>query len=190
MALLTLISLASEIASNEKAVENISKFANKSATFLKNLMRDEDDLPEISAEDIALVFDYNENLFCLLGLLIQEENKINNKRVLIIEEIIEEVCFGETGNLQEPVLISFDSSKQGLLEMISRLLKTPISMKKVTRFATKYSLEYEFFDYFCRVAFNSSEKLSEYDIELLDSISESFEINRFDKKEIEKKYKS
>lgn len=44
MALFTILSVAAEIASNEKAMDGISKFTKKGFNAINNLLRDEDDL--------------------------------------------------------------------------------------------------------------------------------------------------
>lgn len=188
MALLTAITLASEIASNEKARKGIANFAKSGANFLKELMRDEYDLPEVSTQDFEIIYEYTNSLFSLLGQFVLIDENVSPEKIQSIDKILNEIYFSETGCLQENVLKLIESSKEEFEQQVGYIIKNPSSIKKASRFAKSYDLEYEFYEYFSRVAF-SSKNISEEENELIEAVTSSLEINSFDKKNIEKKYK-
>jgi len=184
------ISLVSELAGNEKVREGVSSFTKKGISFIKDALRDVDDLPEITSQDFDLVFEYTENLFGLLGLLLQTDSQVCEKKVNAIQNIFEVLCFSETGYLQEPVLQFLDISKKDFEQHIGAIIQAPNTLKKMSRFAIKHHLEYEFYEYFVRVAYNEKSYVSSNDQELLDAMAESFSVNAFDVRTIVNKYKN
>lgn len=188
MALLTAITIASEIASNEKARQGITNFAKSGANFFKELMRDEYDLPEVSTQDFQIIYEYTNYLFSLLGQFVLIDKNVCPEKIRSIDKILNEIYFSETGCLQEKVLKLLESSKEEFEQHVGYTIKNPLTIKKISKFAKNYDLEYEFYEYFSRVAF-SSNNISEEENELIEAVASSLEINSFDKKNIEKKYK-
>ncbi|WP_434035896.1 hypothetical protein [Formosa sp. 4Alg 33] len=188
MALFTILTVASEIASNEKAMDGLSQFAKKGSNLITDFLRDEDDLPDISANDFQNIIEYIEMLSSLLGQGAKIEEEVNLSKMKVISDIINELCFSEAGITQEPFLNYINSSVEELESLIAYKIQNPSTIKKISRYVDKFELEEEFYGYLCRVMLSDS-NLDNEEQEYLDIIAESFGINKFDKKSIESNHK-
>lgn len=188
MALFTILAVASEIASNEKAMEGLSNFAKKGSNAIKNFLRDEDDLPELTDNDFQNIIEFTEMLSSLLGQGAKVDAEPNLDKLKVISEIVEELCFSETGYMQEPLLKYIGSSVEEFEGSIAAKIKNPSTIKKITKYVERYELEDDFYGYLCRVMMSDAVITNE-EQEYLDAIADSFAMNKFDRRSIESSYK-
>jgi len=188
MALFTILTVATEIASNDKAMEGLSQFAKKGSNTIKNLLKDEDDLPELTERDLEIIFEFTEMISSLLGQGAKVNEHLSIDKMKVVSEIIEELCLSENGYMQEPLLNYLGLSIEKFEENIAHKIKNPFTIKKITRYVEKYELEGEFYSYLCRVMM-SDNIVTVDEQEFLDTISDSFSINKFDKRALEASYK-
>jgi hypothetical protein len=189
MALLTILSVATEIASNEKAMEGLSKFAKKGSNAVKNFLKDEDDLPDLTDSDFQNIMEYTDMLSSLLGQGAKVDKEVNLGKMKVISEIVNELCFSEKGYMQEPLLKHIGSSIDEFEKSIASRIQNPSTIKKISKYVERYELEDEFYTYLCRVMMSDS-IISDEEQEYLDVIADSFKINKFDKRSIESSYKN
>jgi hypothetical protein len=189
MALLTLLTIGAEIASNDKAIEGISKFAKKGSNFVKDLLRDENDLPELTENDFQNIIEYTDMLSSLLGQGAKVDEEINMSKIEVTSNIINELCFSQKGYIQEPLLNYINSSVEEFEKKIAYTFQNPSTIKKISRYVKNFELEDEFYDYLCRVML-SDKIMTNEEQEYLDIIADSFEINKFDRRAIESSYKN
>lgn len=189
MALFTILTLAAEIASNEKAMDGLSKFAKKGSNAIKDLLKDKDDLPELSDSDFQNIIEYTEMLASLLGQGAKLDEELNLSKMKVITDIFNELCFSEKGYMQEPLLIYIGSSIEEFERSIASYIQNPSTIKKIVRYVERYELEDEFYSYLCRVMMSDALTTNE-EQEYLDVIAESFGINKFDKKSLESSFKN
>ena len=189
MALLTILTVASEIASSDKAMKGLSDFAKKGSNAIKNLLKDVDDLPELTERDFQNMFEYTDMLSSLLGQGAKVDDEPNLDKMEVISEIVNELCFSEKGYMQEPLLIHIGSSIEEFEISIASTIKNPSTIKKITKYAERHELEDEFYGYLCRVMMSDS-RITNEEQEYLDTIADSFELNKYDKRSIESSYKS
>lgn len=189
MALLTILTVASEIASNEKAMEGLSKFAKTGSNFLKDLLKDENDLPELTDSDFNNIIEYTEMLSSLLGQGAKVDEEINLSKMEVISDIINELCFSEKGYMQEPLLKYINSSVEEFERSIASKIQNPSTIKKISRYVERFEIEDEFYGYLCRVML-SDKIMTNEEKEYLDVIADSFGINKFDRKAIESSFKN
>lgn len=188
MALFTILSVAAEIPSNEKAMDGISKFTKKGFNAINNLLRDEDDLPLITNEDFENLIEFTEMLASLLGHGAKIDDEENLKKMQIVNTIFNSLCFSENGYMQESLLTYMNSTVEDFSYLIASKIQEPYTVKKITRYVKASELEDEFYKYLCQVML-ADDNISSAEQEYLDIIADSFEINRFDRKSIESSYK-
>lgn len=188
MALLTILTVAAEIASNEKARDGLAKFAKKGSNAIKNFLKDEDDLPELTQVDFDNIIEYTEMISSLLGQGAKVEKEPNLDKMKVIDEIIYELCFSEKGFMQEPLLKFLGSSNEEFERSIAAKIQNPSTIKKISKYVEKYELEDEFYGYLCRVMMADS-LLTTEEQEYLDAVADSFEMNKYDRRSIELPYK-
>lgn len=188
MALFTILTVASELASNKKAREGLSNFAKKSTKAVKDFLKDVDDLPELTDNDIQNIIDYTDMLSSLLGQGAKVDLEPNMEKMKVISEIFNELCFSANGYMQEPLLRYIGSSVEEFEQSIASKIQNPYTIKRISQYAERNELEDEFYSYLCRVMMCDS-IISEEEKEYLDAIADSFGINKFDRKSIESSFK-
>lgn len=189
MALFTILTVAAEIASNEKAMDGLSKFAKQGSNAIKNFLKDKDDLPELTESDFQNIIEYTEMLSSLLGQGAKVDEELNLSKMKVISDIINELCFSEKGYMQEPLLKYIGSSIEEFERSVASSIQNPVTIKKIVRFVERHELEEEFYTYLCRVMMSDA-LITNEEQEYLDVIAESFGINKFDRRSLESSYKN
>ncbi|MCD8402676.1 hypothetical protein [Tenacibaculum finnmarkense] len=190
MSLFTLLTtIATQIASDDKAREEIYKFTKQTTGFITDLFKNENDLPKITEEDFNNIVKYTEMLASLLGQGAKVDKEVNLSKMKVISDIFNELCFSEKGYMQKPLLNYINSSVEEFEKTIASTFQTPSTLKKISRYVEKFEIEDEFYGYLCRVMF-SDKIMTNEEQEYLDVISSSFGINKFDRRLIESEYKN
>jgi hypothetical protein len=107
----------------------------------------------------------------------------------VISEIVNELCFSEKGYMQEPLLKHIGSSIEEFEISIGSSIKNPSTINKSTKSSERIELVGEFYGFLCRVMMSDS-LITDEEQEYLDTIADSFGLNKFDKRSIESSYKS
>lgn len=153
-----------------------------------NTMLDTDRDGDIDNDDLENIKNYVYNLSSILGHAALADEKIEDVEEEKAFELIEKLIFSENGILPQESISSLNINKKDLKKSIENHFKSPLPLKKVSKYAIENQIEEEYYEYACTIV-SSDTTIAQDEKNFLEEFSRLLELSNIDKKMIEKKYR-
>ncbi|MBP7509035.1 MAG: TerB family tellurite resistance protein [Prolixibacteraceae bacterium] len=173
--------------SNEEIRNSLIDIGKKGLTKINTIL-DADGDGDVDEADIEILKNYAYNLSSILGhAAIADENiaDIEEEKAF---ELIEKLIFSEKGILPQESISLLKINKKDLKKSIENHFKSPLPLKKVSKYAIENQIEEEYYEYACTIV-SSDTTIAQDEKNFLEEFSRLLELSNIDKKMIEKKYR-
>lgn len=160
---------------------------HKGANFISDVFDDDED-GAIEAEDYTEAMELQKNFVSLMSLMANIDGSISDEEESQVYDIIEDLFIdSEEGEafFNQELLASVGVKKRDVINQLMITFEKPYSFSSIIEAAKKYELESTMYTYACILAYVDKE-VHPKEREFLDELSEKLELNRIEKKKMEK----
>ena len=160
---------------------------HKGANFISEVFDDDGD-GAIEAEDFTEALELQKNFVSLMALMANVDGSISDEEESQVYDIIEDLFIDseeEEAFFNQELLNAAGVKKRDVINQLMITFEKPNSLSAIIGVAKKYELESTMYTYACILAYTDKD-IHPKEREFLDNLAEKLELNRIEKKKIEK----
>jgi uncharacterized membrane protein YebE (DUF533 family) len=160
---------------------------HKGANFISEVFDDDGD-GAIEAEDFTEALELQKNFVSLMALMANVDGSISDEEESQVYDIIEDLFIDseeEEAFFNQELLNNAGVKKRDVINQLMSTFEKPYSLTAIVGAAKKYELESTMYTYACILAY-ADKDVHPKEREFLDTLSEKLELNRIEKKKMEK----
>ena len=171
--------LLGEILDDDEVKDSLKKGAKD---FFGTLM-DQDGDGDVDGDDAAVLMDQSKYLVSVWGHAALADGSLEDEEMEAVSNLMDNVIFEDF--LTTEALELLEISKKKAKKILFEQFENPMSIKKLSRYADEAECEEIFYDHACAII-ASDDKIGPDEREFLDMFAEALDLNKFDRKKIER----
>lgn len=167
--------------------KDAAKALQKGANFIAEIFDDDGD-GNIENEDFGEALELQKNFVSIMSLMANIDGTISDEEEAQVYEIIEDLFIdseNEEAFFTQELLNSAGVKKRDVINQLINVFENPFPLNNIIDMAKQYELESTVYIYACILAF-SDQNVNKKEREFLDILSEKLELNKMEKKKIER----
>jgi uncharacterized membrane protein YebE (DUF533 family) len=175
------------VLSDKDLRQGAAKALQKGANFIADVFDDDGD-GSIESDDFTEALELQKNFVSIMALMANIDGSISDDEETQVYEIIEDLFLDSEDTeafFTQQLLDSVGVKKRDLINQLMKVFEKPYSLTDIIGIAKKYELESTMYIYACILAY-ADKDVNPKEREFLDQLSEKLELNRIEKKKIEK----
>ena len=164
-----------------------AKALQTGANFIADVFDDDGD-GNIERDDFNEAVELQKHFVSIMALMSGIDGTISDEEEAQTYEIIEDLFLDsedEDAFFTQELLESVGVKKRDLINQLMKVFEKPYGLPEIINIAKKYELESTMYIYACILAYSDKE-VNQKEREFLDLLSEKLDLNRIEKKKIEK----